>query len=123
MTWLVSLGLYTVVSYCCIGRGGSYCGRTASGAPVGPGTVAADTRLLPFGSRLYVPEYGMAVVRDTGGAVKGRVLDVWFYDCADAWRWGRRSLEIRRVVWVPLPDPPEPEAADETNEGTDVDGG
>ncbi len=60
------------------------------------GTVAADTRYYPFGTRLYVPGYGHGVVEDRGGAIKGpRRIDLYFNDHDDALKWGRRTVEVR----------------------------
>jgi len=59
------------------------------------GTVAADTRYIPMGTRLHIPGYGDAVVEDRGGAIKGpRRLDVYFDSHARARRWGRQQLTV-----------------------------
>ena len=43
------------------------------------GTIAADTVCYPFGTRMYVPEYGWGVIEDRGGAIKGaKRLDLYF---------------------------------------------
>lgn len=88
---------YESTSYCCVGRGGGYCGRTASGVQVGPGQVAADPRVLPLGSRIWVDGYGEATVTDTGGAIRGHRIDVFFYRCEDAWTWGRRHVLVSHI--------------------------
>lgn len=77
----------------------AYClrGKTASGRSVRRGIVAADTRILPLGTRIKLDagKYsGNYVVADTGGKVKGRVLDIWVPSCAEARRWGRRSVKV-----------------------------
>ncbi len=59
------------------------------------GTLAADTRYFPFGTRMYVPGYGNGVVEDRGGAIKGsRRLDAYFDSHQKALRWGRRQLMV-----------------------------
>lgn len=61
-----------------------------------PGTVAADTRYYPFGTRVYVPGYGRGVVEDRGGSIKGPDrLDVYFGSHRKARKWGRRRLPVR----------------------------
>lgn len=85
---------FTATAYCCVGRGGGHCGRTASGVWVGPGQVAADWRVLPAFSRIWVEGYGEAVVTDTGGAIKGNRIDVFFHYCADAIVFGRRTVGV-----------------------------
>jgi 3D (Asp-Asp-Asp) domain-containing protein len=74
--------------------GYSLSGRTASGLPVGHGIVAVDPSVIPLGTRLYVPGYGEAVAADTGGAIRGAVIDLWFPTTADAHAWGRRTVVI-----------------------------
>lgn len=69
-------------------------GVTASGALARHGTIAADPRVYPFGTKLNVPGYGKGVVQDVGGAIKGRHIDVWFPTHAEALRWGRRYLRV-----------------------------
>lgn len=59
------------------------------------GTIAADTRYYPFGTRMYVPGYGWGTVSDRGGAIKGkRRIDLYFDDHDDAMEWGRQELEV-----------------------------
>lgn len=69
-------------------------GRTASGLPVGPGIVAVDPAVIPLGTRMSVPGYGEAVAADTGGAVQGALIDLWFPTVAAARAWGRRTVVI-----------------------------
>lgn len=97
----------TTTAYCCAGRGGGYCGLTASGAYVRPGAVAAAWH-VPFGSVVHIPGYGIGEVLDRGGAVGPGVLDVWFWDCAQAWQWGRRQVT---VTWGWPEEPAEEEIA------------
>ena len=53
-------------------------GRTATGLPVGPGIVAVDPSVIPFGTRLTIPGYGQGVAADRGSAVLGNRIDLWF---------------------------------------------
>jgi 3D (Asp-Asp-Asp) domain-containing protein len=72
-------------------------GRGASGMGVRFGTIAADPRILPFGSRVrldagqYSGEY---VVTDSGSAIKGRKIDVWIPSLHEACRFGRRNVKL-----------------------------
>lgn len=70
-------------------------GETASGRLARRGTVAADPSVLAFGTRLAIPGYGEGTVEDTGGAIRGRRLDVWFPTHEEAQRWGVRRLRVR----------------------------
>lgn len=77
----------------------AYClkGRTANGGGVRRGIVAADPRVLPLGTRIQITAgtySGTYIVADTGGAVRGRILDVWVPSCSEAMRFGRRSVSV-----------------------------
>jgi 3D (Asp-Asp-Asp) domain-containing protein/peptidoglycan hydrolase CwlO-like protein len=78
----------------------AYCGGvgTASGLPLGWGTVAVDTDVIPFGTKMYIPGYGDGVAADTGSAIIGKIIDIWFPTCAQARAWGRQTLTIT-VYW------------------------
>jgi len=69
-------------------------GHTATGLPVGWGVVAVDPSVIPLGTKLTIPGYGEAVAADTGGGVRGRMIDVWFPTLAQARAWGRRTVTI-----------------------------
>ncbi len=69
-------------------------GHTATGMPVGWGVVAVDPSVIPLGTRLTVPGYGEAVAADTGSAVRGATIDLWFPTLAQARAWGRRTVTI-----------------------------
>ena len=73
-----------------------YClkGNTATGVPTSKGVVAVDPLVIPLGTRMYVPGYGEGVAADTGSAVVGRTIDVWFKSCAQAMAWGRKTVTI-----------------------------
>ena len=69
-------------------------GHTASGIPVGPGVVAVDPSVIPLGTRLSIPGYGQGIAADTGGAITGGRIDLWFSSQAEALAWGRRTVTI-----------------------------
>lgn len=72
-------------------------GRTASGKRVSRGIIAADRKMLPLGTRVrldagtYSGEY---LVADTGGAVRGRIIDIWVPRYNEARRFGRRKVKL-----------------------------
>jgi 3D (Asp-Asp-Asp) domain-containing protein/septal ring factor EnvC (AmiA/AmiB activator) len=78
----------------------AYCGGvgTASGLPLGWGTVAVDTDVFPFGTKMYIPGYGDGVAADRGSAIIGKIIDIWFPTCGQARAWGRKTLTIT-VYW------------------------
>ncbi len=59
------------------------------------GTIAADTKYYPFGTRMHVPGYGWGVVEDRGGAIKGPDrIDLFFDSHNDALTWGRKKVRV-----------------------------
>lgn len=72
-------------------------GRTASGRMVSRGLIAADPRVLPLGSRVRVehPGYsGEYLVADTGGAIRGRHIDIWIPSSREAMQFGKRTVKL-----------------------------
>jgi len=61
-------------------------------------TIAADPKVLPIGSILYVPGYGYAVVADTGSAIKGRKIDLYFATIKQVYKeWGKKTVEVQLI--------------------------
>ncbi len=86
----------------------AYCdfGITYSGVLVHRGIVAADPRVLPIGSVIEVSagDYsGIYTVMDTGGVVKGELIDIYMPDYEEAIQFGRQSVGVRviRHGWQP----------------------
>jgi cystine transport system substrate-binding protein len=69
-------------------------GHTATGLPVSIGVVAVDPSVIPLGTGMTIPGYGDGVAADTGSAVQGYTIDLWFPTMADALAWGRRTVTI-----------------------------
>ncbi|UII55394.1 3D domain-containing protein [Cytobacillus spongiae] len=58
-------------------------------------TVAADLRVFPIGTILFIPGYGYGVVADKGGAIKGNKVDLYYDTVEDVYEnWGKKTLEI-----------------------------
>lgn len=55
------------------------------------GTIAVDPRVIPLGSLVYVTGYGKAIASDTGGAIKGNIIDVYLGSTSECNRWGRKN--------------------------------
>lgn len=69
-------------------------GYTATGYRAGHGIVAVDPRVIPLGTKLYIPGYGFAIAGDTGGAIVGDRIDLGFDSLDDAVAFGRRSVKV-----------------------------
>jgi 3D (Asp-Asp-Asp) domain-containing protein len=69
--------------------------RTASGTWPAVGTVATDPEVIPLGTKIWVEGYGEAVAEDTGGLVKGNIIDLYFPTESECWEFGRRQVEVR----------------------------
>lgn len=69
-------------------------GGTASGLPTGPGVVAVDPTVIPLGTRMVIPGYGPGIAADTGTAIKGLRIDLWFPTLSQALSWGKRTVTI-----------------------------
>lgn len=63
-------------------------GYTRLGWKLTKGVVAVDPEVIPLKTRLYIPGYGFARAGDTGGAVKGKFVDLGFdsYNY-QSWHW------------------------------------
>ncbi|MCF7849570.1 MAG: 3D domain-containing protein [Kiritimatiellales bacterium] len=72
-------------------------GITAAGTKAKPGTLAADIRYFPFGTVMYIPQYGYGRVEDIGGGIKGMHIDLYFRTHEEALQWGRRNTKVK--VW------------------------
>ena len=91
-----------------------YYGWTYSGDPMRDGIVAVDFSLVPLRSEVFIPTYGYGDALDTGGAMRGRRIDLGYAD--DTWVPVRRWVDVYllwpppaqdRITWV-LPNWPRP---------------
>jgi rare lipoprotein A len=78
-------------------------GTTKSGLPSQPGTVAADTSVLPLGTKIKVtnagPHSGIYTVTDTGGKVRGRHIDIFLPSWVRAKKFGRKIVHVTVLKW------------------------
>ena len=59
----------------------------------GKGVIAVDPKVIKLRSQVYIPGYGKAVAGDTGGAIKGNIIDLGFEDARTA-GWSARFVDI-----------------------------
>ncbi len=73
---------------------------TATGTVVHQGTVAVDTRYIPYGTRMFIVSndgeyvYGLSIAEDCGGAIKGDRMDLYFPTYEDCIQFGRRRCTV-----------------------------
>lgn len=68
--------------------------HTATGLDPAVGMVAVDPSVIPMGSKLYIEGYGYAWAADTGGAIKGNIVDVFLEESSQCVNWGRRTVKV-----------------------------
>ena len=73
--------------------------RTATGIDlrVNPRVIAVDPSVVPLGSLVEVQGLGVYIAGDTGGAIKGRIIDIHYSSVSQALSWGRRNVNIRII--------------------------
>ncbi|EAC9069539.1 DUF348 domain-containing protein [Listeria monocytogenes] len=57
--------------------------------------IAVDPRVIPLGSKVWVEGYGEAIAGDTGGVIKGNIVDVYFPNESQCYSWGRRTVTVK----------------------------
>ena len=76
-------------------EGNSMTGLCADGSVATPGySIAVDPRIIPMGSKIFVPGWGWGRASDTGGYIKGYRIDLCMETVRETDRWGRRDVEI-----------------------------
>ena len=84
------LGAFTVTCY-------DNSGTTASGAHTSTATVAVDPSVIPLGTHIEIQGVGERIAQDTGGAVRGRHVDIWEPSAAACDQWGVQTREVSRL--------------------------
>lgn len=69
-------------------------GRMAVRNPDGCSTIAVDPNVIPIGTKLFVEGYGFAVAADTGTAIKGNSIDVFFDTKKESSRWAVKYVNV-----------------------------
>ncbi len=87
---------FTATAYTCEG----YVGTTAIGSTAREGAVAVDPRVIPLGTRMYIVssdgkfDYGYCTAEDTGGAITGNIVDLYYDTLDECYDFGRRNVKI-----------------------------
>lgn len=61
-------------------------------------TIAADLKVFPIGTVLYIPGYGYGIVADKGSAIKGNKIDLYFKTTKQVFKeWGKKEVEVQVI--------------------------
>ncbi|VYU35802.1 Cell wall-binding protein YocH precursor [Clostridium tertium] len=91
------LSTYSMSATAYTGHGLTALGLKPVRNPNGLSTVAVDPNVIPLGSKVFVEGYGYAIASDTGGAIKGNKIDLYFNTVADCYSFGRRTVTVHVV--------------------------
>ncbi|MGL5507325.1 MAG: 3D domain-containing protein, partial [Paraclostridium sp.] len=76
----------------------AYTGYTTTSTGQKPvwGTIAVDPKVIPYGTRVYIPHFDQVfVANNTGGAIKGNKIDIFMNSKQECYNWGRKNIEIQ----------------------------
>jgi 3D (Asp-Asp-Asp) domain-containing protein/peptidoglycan hydrolase CwlO-like protein len=62
-------------------------------------TIAVDPKVIPLGTKVYIPGYGYAICSDTGGAIKGNIIDLYMNSVEECYSWGRRTVTLHVIAY------------------------
>lgn len=69
---------------------------TATGTKPKWGTIAVDPTVIPYGTKVYIPQFDMVfTAEDCGSAIKGNKIDIFMNDSSSVYEWGRKTIEIQ----------------------------
>lgn len=74
-------------------------GLAYDGKPAVPNhTIAVDPKVIPLGSRVYVPGVGWCLAHDTGSAINGNKIDIAMDSRERAYEWGKREVYVKIIL-------------------------
>lgn len=85
----------TMESTAYYGHGTTALGLKPVRNPNGLSTIAVDPNVIPLGTKVYVSGYGLAIAADTGGAIKGNIIDVFLNSYEECYSWGRKQVTVQ----------------------------
>jgi 3D (Asp-Asp-Asp) domain-containing protein len=95
----------------------AYCltGLTTTGVPAAPGYAAADPKIIPLGSVIYVEtplRSGIYQVMDTGERIRGKIIDIFIPSYEACKEFGRRMVKVKVLRYGFKDDPEETKPSD-----------
>lgn len=68
---------------------------TSTGKKPKWGTIAVDPKVIPYGTKVYIPQFNKTfIAEDCGGAIKGNKIDIFMNDESSVYNWGRKTIDI-----------------------------
>jgi uncharacterized protein YabE (DUF348 family) len=89
----------SVVATAYSGHGTTATGNVPKRNSSGISTIAVDPRVIPLGTKVYIPGYGFAFAYDTGGAIKNNRVDLYMNSNGDASSWGVRNVDVYIIAY------------------------
>ena len=70
-------------------------GITATGTVPRWGTIAVDPTIIPYGTKVYIPQFDKYfIAEDCGGGIKGNKIDIFMNSESQCDNWGKRNIDI-----------------------------
>ena len=91
--------VYTMMSTAYAGDTITYMGTTPVRDPDGISTIAVDPSIIPLGSKVYIPGYGLAIASDTGGLIKGNRIDLFLNSEDECINWGVQKVSLYLIAY------------------------
>ena len=91
--------VYTMMSTAYAGDTITYMGTTPVRDPDGISTIAVDPYIIPLGSKVYIPGYGLAIASDTGGLIKGNRIDLFLNSEDECINWGVQTVSLYLIAY------------------------
>lgn len=91
--------VYTMMSTAYAGDTITYMGTTPVRDPDGISTIAVDPSVIPLGSKVYIPGYGLAIASDTGGLIKGNRIDLFLNSEDECINWGVQTVSLYLIAY------------------------